>query len=1538
MTDRSGDGASVTCPGCGGQFIREGTHRCPWCGVDATDPVFDEILEADAKLHGYRATYDDLIEKWRLLGESRAALLQRLLYTRSSAGAASPASAAPRQGSAATTATPAPAAQQAGVWADVYSASTQPAAASSAATQPATASLPSPVPGTGASAPQAAMPQGRPKPVRTTPRRLTAPALLGVSGASLLIASAIVFIAVTWQTFFPLAQGLIVAAVAAGTAYLSIWLKRHDLVTSGGAVGVVAMAFVGVAIIAFNRVAGALGDFAVPIALVFVAAAGLALSRVGILWVGAAAALALGSSATGLTWAFSRVPNADGRLVWAILGAILASLVLATFPLWKTTPSKLILRLVGVSLLAASSIPLLLDIAWNGRSGLASLVVILPVAGLVGFAIPWPRFTLTSAAVLATVTVAAVAWGQGATQAQAVGLVAAATVVIAAAGALTPATWRNPLLLGLAPASATIAATAVVVAVQLLFLLGGGGHVADWLPFSPFSGVAVVVGGLALAAPGLWTPRPDWLRPLSVVGSVFIAVGVTESSYSIAIRNAPNSEWAVAAAFTVGALLVVVSALLWRPMPARWVAGIAATALATIAGLDGAYALAVRETVIGLCVAVAVVPLVLLAGFGVRWPKATLGSTALLLTTLGASLGYLAEHRVFIAIAAGSMVAAVALWTGARIPATWRTPVLLGFVPAVAIAVGIGLLNALPVTASFLSGGAYETVWVPDLWTSAITGIGGIALGALRQWSIPQRAVSGVSMGGAIVVVAAGASATLTTASAWGLNAHVGLATVGTVAAMVVAAGVLLWNTRAARLVNGIGATVLLFLAGFHGSVAFSGPEASLWLGLAVIAIPIVVLVVFGRWWPAITLGPAAFLVSVAAVSASLHFLLPNAAMLGLVAGSVAMLAWLAAIVPTAWRRPLLFGTAPAALVAGGGSAGLVAFGAIGVLVPSAEIVHVATAAWGIASCVAIVVGALAARRWRVGAAAGAPIEIWGGLSATGAAVLATALVSASWNGSLEMVIASAVGFSIVAAGSIALWSRPAARQTSGIAAIAWLTISSLAGLAFLGREDVVWWRGVVVAIVAIAVLAVAAIRWPDYTAGPAALLVSVGAVATVSSRGASAQQALFAGALALVVVAWVAFAAPRARNALRIGLLPVAGTSAIVLVGLALFTLAFLASSLTRIVHLDPLSPWYGGIVLAGFATALSFPRVQRNVGWVAVGAISMASTALPGHWAWSVVALLAVVAIVLAETMSARVSIADDAVLALSFVAFALAGRWIGALAVTAAIGASIALWLAFRRSGTLVARCLLFAPAYGAFAAGFGALALTSSAGLALTAAMVTALSISIIAANAGLDPTRSTTIAAIALATVFIPMASPAPSRSGVALLIAGAGWLALAVLGWRPGRWVSSGVLSYGMALVLIGAHVKVVEAYTAVPAITILAIGLWWLLDDATVRTMRAIGPGLAVALVPSLLTLMTDPTHLARTLALTGATIVLAFVGVGLRWFAPILATSITAVTVSFTQVFASEQIIPRWVSFAIVGSLLLAIAATYEKLKTLR
>jgi hypothetical protein len=1654
-------------------------------------------------------------------------------------------------------AAPAPA----GTFVPEAAATAAPAAAASAAAAPATA----------ARAPTAPPPPSRPvRPVRATPRRLTAPALLGVSGASLLITSAIVFIAVTWQTFFPLAQGLIIIAVAVATAYLSLWLKRHDLSVSGGAVGVVAMAFVGVAIVAIDRPADVLGTFAVPVAAVFTAGAGLALSRAGVVWVGSTAALALGASAAGLTRAIALLPRVDDRLAWALAGPVLALAVLATFKLWATAPSRAILRVAGVALLTLAPVPLLLDIAWNGRSPAFALALVLALGALIALGVPWPRFTLAPASALATTVVAALFWGGGATQAQTVAAVAGATAVIAAACAAAPVRWRNPVLLGLAPAGAAIGAAAVVVAVQLLVLLGGGGHVAPWLPFSPFSGLAVIIGGVALAAPGLWRPLPRWLKPVAALGSVLVVVGVTEAAYSVAIRTWPWQVWAVSACFTVGAIACILSALLWHSIAARWIAGIAATVLATIAGIDGAWAFGGAEipapqglacaliplallvafgrrwprvtlgpaalvasavgagtayvtagtrpaaitgavllvavilwsgarlpsewkvpillgaspalavavaigvgsiipaiaglsgnnvsdarlaydlwtsgttvlaglalaapgrwkprprwlryaaidvvgsvlVVMGIteaaywvaihawpgevwavsacftgasvvCVvsallwrsgaarwiagiaatilatiagidgawafgvaeipapqglACALIPLALLIAFGRRWPRVTLGSAALVATTLGAGTAFVTLGTRPAAITGAVFVVAVVLWAGARLPVTWKAPILLGVSPALTLALAVGVGSVIPVLAGLTVNEVPGARWAYDLWTSATTALAGIALAALPRWRVGERLAGVVSVAGSLVVTAAAASAAVSVTDSWGGDAHQGLAVNVAIFSLASAALTVVWATRAARLAHGIGSTMLLTVAGIQGSLAFSEPSASLGLGLAVVVAPIVVLVVFARWWPAITLGAASFLFTLAIVAVNRHAEMTDASLFGMVAVGIALVAWVCWVVPASWWKPLLIGIAPAVTLAIGVGFWAFAIAAWKVVSPADAPDNASSAAWSIVGLAALGVAAMAARKWGETPAFTELVETLGGAAWVGAAAAATALTAVSWHGSTALIPIAAIAYSGIAAATARVWSRPVASWAVGGMATAWVTVVSLVGLATLARKDVDWWQGVGAASVAVVVLAALGYWWPRVTLGSAALVGSLLAVLSVVAKGGSLIEVAFVAALTTAILVWIA-ALVRADAAppLRLGTLPVGACVPPAVVAVSMLAIVRLASVAVR-DDSGTTSAWGAGIAIAALAALLSLRSVRRVVTWVALPLLVVASASLPGHVTWVVLGAIAAGALAAYNYAGPRLHMSADAVMVTAMFACVWSARTDGSLALMTGVATVMAVSIAARHHGALKARALWLAPVTGAISAGTGAAALGAGVGVALAAAMIGALGVSIGCAAAGLDRKLGVTPAVVGTATVVIPLISPAATRSGVALIIAGAGWLALAVLHWRPGRWVSSGVLSLGMALVLVGAHVTVVEAYVAVPAITVLAIGLWWLADDPEVRTFRALGPGLAVGLIPSLIALAMDPAHLARTLALTGATVALAVVGVAFRWFAPILATSVTAVTVSFTQVFSSEQIVPRWVSFGVVGSLLLAIAATYEKLKKLR
>jgi hypothetical protein len=420
----------------------------------------------------------------------------------------------------------------------------------------------------------------------------------------------------------------------------------------------------------------------------------------------------------------------------------------------------------------------------------------------------------------------------------------------------------------------------------------------------------------------------------------------------------------------------------------------------------------------------------------------------------------------------------------------------------------------------------------------------------------------------------------------------------------------------------------------------------------------------------------------------------------------------------------------------------------------------------------------------------------------------------------------------------------------------------------------------------------------------------------------------------------WIAaFARSDARLALRLGTIAVGASAPVALVAVAGLAIARLASVAVRDDR-GTTSAWGAGIAIAALAALLSLRPVRRAITWVAVPFLVVASASLPGHLTWLFLGAIAAVALAAYHYAGPRLHLSADAAMVTAMFACVWSARTDGSLALATGVTTVMAVSIAARHHRSLKGRALWLAPVTGAISAGTGAIALGLGVGVALSAAMTGALGVSIGNAAAGLDRKLAITPTVVGIATVVIPLISPAATRSGVALLIAGAGWLALAVLQWRPGRWLSSLVLSLGMALVLVGARVTVIEAYVAVPAITVLAIGLWWLADDPQMRTFRALAPGLAIGLVPSLIALAFDPAHLARTLALTAATVALAIVGVGFRWFAPILATCVTALTVSFTQAFASEQqqIVPRWVSIGVAGSLLLVIAATYEKLKRLR
>jgi hypothetical protein len=203
-----------------------------------------------------------------------------------------------------------------------------------------------------------------------------------------------------------------------------------------------------------------------------------------------------------------------------------------------------------------------------------------------------------------------------------------------------------------------------------------------------------------------------------------------------------------------------------------------------------------------------------------------------------------------------------------------------------------------------------------------------------------------------------------------------------------------------------------------------------------------------------------------------------------------------------------------------------------------------------------------------------------------------------------------------------------------------------------------------------------------------------------------------------------------------------------------------------------------------------------------------------------------------------------------------------------------------------------------------------------------------------AAAHLQPEQARLPAALvaALATLILPSLGSSVRVAGVLLLVAAAGWVAVAVTGSRPAAWVAAVVASAGSTMLLADAGVEVVEAYTVVPVLTLGAVGLWWLARDGSVRTLAALSPSLVAGLLPSLMVLSADPQVLGRTLGLTAAAGGLVFLGVKVHWLAPTVAGAATAMWVAATQLLMVVEVVPRWVTFAVVGVLLVWLAATYE------
>ncbi|MFV0633153.1 SCO7613 C-terminal domain-containing membrane protein [Demequina sp.] len=1321
-----------TCLVCGESLA---ARTCPTCGVDTLGSHYRAIRDADAAIAQYDRQWQQLYaarEQWvdyraRAVDAARAAYAAPVAARAAAPAAVAAAVAAPtvpdsadaRAGSGATLATDAdgdfflPMQSQARVQA------APPAAARLASSR----GVPE--------APSAEM---------GALKRLTPPALLGIGGAALLIVAAIVYVAVTWETLHPLVQAGTVAGLAAGVGVLGWWLSKRDLVVTAGAVGVVAMAFAGVAVVALDRDFATMGAFGPPAALGVVTAAGMGLAAAGLRWTKAVSAATLVVAAT---WCAVAAPvelvpvGGEPALTFALAATVMAAVlaVIVSRGLFAGASVRLI-RVSAVVLACAAQVA-----AATPVHGLWPVAIgAVPLAFLVALVWVWPRpaglavsgagalWLGSSAAIVAQAIAGASAslehpatakWGWASTG------VAVAALVVVVVGARADESRRRWLGWGLAvPATVIIAVAGVLVFALAGALLPPSQVQEPWEPsLGAACAVAVAAAG-AMLAQG-WRVPSRGREALATHAAVALLIAIPAAMLALTPgRIGAAYPMPMALSALAAGLILVAIALVERLPLATDVVRVGGWVWVCLGGLLAATAIDASPAWALPAVAVA---LTALAVGAVRYPAITVGPGALLLTVaagFGAHACGADAHWAWV-VAAG--IAVAGLGSLQRAPLTWHLPGVAGVVPAVLGAVGIAFLGAGAAVPLIL--GATDVSW---------------------SWSAASAA-----------------------------------------ACALVAVAMLLIR----RLVR-------------------------------------------ERWWPT----------AVEAVGA--------------------MAATMAALVPLA----VLVGTY--------------------VLVPGA----------------------------------GEGARIIAAHAASGLAGLVVLFVAGLLPGGLRDRSRVRVGLRWAVAG--------------------WLTVLAASLAARLAWSDVPV-AATALALVAIGAAALGAARWwPVLSAVPASLALISVAGALPLALGAETMAAAACAAIALSVATWFAVSASRRGRVGR--------AVAVAVVAGALPAFAAVVSALTMVLAQlvaqwaalaggggVAVTPWQHVVIAAAVAAgALAWPQVrERGLPAVAAWAGLTCAGALPVPVAWIVPLALGVIVVVGAQLRGRRaartVALVGTALIASAF-PWAL-GSWV-AFGVCSAVLGAVLTW----QAATSDRRTALAELVAGACFAGLGAgLAVglgwgASEAGAVAGAAVGLALALAPWLARR--DPEVSARFGLVIAAT-----AVPAPWAgslwgAGIVLLLCAAAWWQLGVVGARSLRWVAGAVGSIGVGLLLASAHVEVIEAYVAVPAVIALTAGARALRARSELSSVAALTPGLAIALTPTVVLLAVAPDHLARALALTAAVAALAVAGVLLRWVAPIGAASITAVALALTQVAASDALVPRWVAFAIVGTTLIVLAATYEKVRQMR
>ncbi|BFM25301.1 SCO7613 C-terminal domain-containing membrane protein [Microbacterium sp. che218] len=228
-----------------------------------------------------------------------------------------------------------------------------------------------------------------------------------------------------------------------------------------------------------------------------------------------------------------------------------------------------------------------------------------------------------------------------------------------------------------------------------------------------------------------------------------------------------------------------------------------------------------------------------------------------------------------------------------------------------------------------------------------------------------------------------------------------------------------------------------------------------------------------------------------------------------------------------------------------------------------------------------------------------------------------------------------------------------------------------------------------------------------------------------------------------------------------------------------------------------------------------------------------------------------------------------------------------------------------------------------------------------------ATVPLLGVAVLVVLRRLDVTRTVPtaliIAAPAVAVVLCVLRLSATGEGSLRLVVTLAAVLAVGLC-WRASSATLVFWATFGVAAVLAVAAFAIgaadpVETATAPLAIALVVHGIRSLRSRPALRTWPALGPGLVLLLVPSLLFDFTADNALWRAIALGVVALVVLLAGARLRWQAPVLLAGIVLIVhavaqlwpwISALYVSASGLL---WVWIGIAGAVLIFVAATYER-----